>query len=194
MWSKITARTVAAAGFIGIGFAQGFVAGKASDFSSFFTASADTYPIRAVCMVKGDNINGTVRFTQTSPGKCTIEAEVDGLPEGAHGFHIHELGDLSKGCETAKAHYNPFGNRHGGPTDSERHVGDLGNIVAPSVGVASYKLEDSLVKLEGPHSVIGRSIVIHADEDDLGKGGHADSLSTGHAGKRVCCGVIGRAS
>ena len=29
---------------------------------------------------------------------------------------------------------------------------------------------DHLVKLQGPHSVIGRSFMIHADPDDLGKG------------------------
>ena len=40
-------------------------------------------------------------------------------------------------------------------------------------------------------SVIGRSLVIHEDEDDLGKGGFPDSLTTGHAGKRLDCAVIG---
>ena len=75
-----------------------------------------------------------------------------------------------------------------------RHVGDLGNIVAVSGGKlggeANVSIQDSLVKLSGATSVIGRSIVVHLDADDLGKGGQADSLTTGHAGARVACGTI----
>jgi len=32
---------------------------------------------------------------------------------------------------------------------------------------------------------------VHADEDDLGRGGFPDSKTTGHAGARIACGVIG---
>jgi Cu-Zn family superoxide dismutase len=55
-------------------------------------------------------------------------------------------------------------------------------------------IEDRLVKLIGATSVIGRSVVVHADVDDLGKGGHELSLTTGNAGARVACGVIGIAA
>ena len=45
--------------------------------------------------------------------------------------------------------------------------------------------------LYGEFSVIGRSCVCHADADDLGLGGHELSSTTGNAGARLCCGVIG---
>ena len=38
----------------------------------------------------------------------------------------------------------------------------------------------------------GRSLIIHADEDDLGKGGFPDSAITGHSGARMACAILGR--
>ena len=32
--------------------------------------------------------------------------------------------------------------------------------------------------------LIGRAVVVHQDEDDLGRGGHPTSLTTGNAGAR----------
>jgi len=103
-----------------------------------------------------------------------------------------KLGDLSDNCMGACGHFNPYSKKHGGPTSKERHVGDLGNIHFDARGVAKFRMEDGLVKLRGTKAnVIGRSLVIHEDMDDLGMGSHNDSLTTGHAGKRITCAVIG---
>mgnify|MGYP002633445028 FL=1 len=72
-----------------------------------------------------------------------------------------------------------------------RHVGDLGNVTAGEDGVAVYEIEDKHVMLTGETSVIGRSFVVHAGVDDLGEGGHELSKTTGNAGGRLACGVIG---
>ncbi len=50
------------------------------------------------------------------------------------------------------------------------------------------------MKLIGPHSVIGRSIVIKSGEDDYGRGGHELSLTTGNSGARIAGGIIGIAA
>ena len=52
-------------------------------------------------------------------------------------------------------------------------------------------ISDSMISLTGENSIIGRTVVVHADVDDLGKGGHELSKTTGNAGARSACGVIG---
>ena len=79
---------------------------------------------------------------------------------------------------------------HGGPTSTERHVGDLGNIEAGSDGKVVTVLSDSLASLFGENTIIGKAIVIHSGEDDLGLGGNVGSLTTGNAGSRVGCCLI----
>jgi len=86
---------------------------------------------------------------------------------------------------------NPHSKEHGAPSDSERHVGDLGNFKTDGQGNAEGSVQDKFIKLIGPESVLGRTIVVHAGTDDLGKGGHAESKKTGNAGGRPACGVIG---
>jgi Cu-Zn family superoxide dismutase len=59
-------------------------------------------------------------------------------------------------------------------------VGDLGNIeVKADNAETDINITDNLISLIGQHSIIGRSIVVHEKEDDLGKGGNEESLKTG---------------
>ena len=143
--------------------------------------------VKAICTLEhtDEGVEGVIRFKQ-KPGQPTIiKGIVKGLTPGKHGFHIHEFGDLSNGCESAGAHYNPDGVEHGGI--EQGHVGDLGNITADKSGTARFQLKAHRVELS---DIVGRAVVVHADEDDLGKGGNEESLKTGNAGKRVGCGVI----
>lgn len=89
---------------------------------------------------------------------------------------------------------NPHNKTHGAPEDSERHVGDLGNFKTDGQGNGKGSIKDSLVKLIGPQSVLGRTVVVHSGTDDLGKGGNEESKKTGNAGTRPACGVIGIAA
>ena len=102
--------------------------------------------------------------------------------------------DPSNGCLSLAAHYNPFGETHGGPGACHRHVGDLGNLQADEEGVAEFEFIDNKIHLVGPHSIIGRSCVVHLFPDDLGEGENPESLKTGNAGPRIACGVVGRGS
>ena len=87
-------------------------------------------------------------------------------------------------------HFNPEKKKHGNIDDTERHVGDWGNIIVPANGNITTTFTDSLATLTGKYGVLGRAIVIHQLEDDLGKGGNEGSMKTGNAGKRLACCVI----
>jgi len=149
--------------------------------------------VRAHCLLKGDaGVTGSLVLEQSAAGgPTTIKGKISGLKGGLHGFHVHQFGDLSDGCKSAGAHFNPFNLTHGAPTDEKRHVGDLGNLTATDGADTAVNISDSLVSLIGQHSVIGRALVVHEKEDDLGKGGNEESTKTGNAGGRLACGVIG---
>ena len=140
-------------------------------------------------------IKGTVLFTENTKDEVNIDINLSGLKKNhKHGFHIHEYGDLSEGCESMCSHFNPFGKTHGDPDSKNRHLGDLGNIQTDSEGNAKYRFTDSMIKLQGQKSnIIGRGLIIHADTDDLGKGDNELTHITGNAGKRIACAVIGYA-
>ena len=153
----------------------------------------DNKPIYAIA-VFNDYIKGIVRFTEDLENKYVIiDLHLKGLnPNSLHGFHIHEAGDLTDKCTSMCSHFNPYGNVHGCPGMRERHVGDLGNIKANSNGEAKYSFYDKIIKLRGSKcNIIGRGLIIHADEDDCGQGGNAESIKTGNAGKRIACAIIG---
>ncbi|XP_064476486.1 superoxide dismutase [Cu-Zn]-like isoform X3 [Ornithodoros turicata] len=167
----------------------------------------------AVCVLSesvNDNVTGTfilqqkinVQVVVRNQTECTdpdgvvkIKGDVEGLSPGLHGFHIHRVGDLSAGCTGTGDHFDVgVGSEHGGRQDVWRHVGDLGNVEADTTGDSHFLIHDYVISLNGPNSVIGRSFIIHQQEDDLGRGRNADSRKTGNSGAIVACGVIGIAA
>merc|ERR1712179_533314 len=141
------------------------------------------------------NVNGLITISQRKDKKGPVYFDLD--LEGfdvqrdgyLHGFHIHALPVTNDNkCGAAKGHFNPLNAHHGGPTAQTRHVGDLGNIRVDEDGeLEGYILSDNFVAFAGDNSIIGKSIVVHAGEDDLGLGGAPDSLTTGAAGGRLAC-------
>jgi len=108
---------------------------------------------------------------------------------------VHALGNLTAGCDSLGSHYNPAAATHGAPDALVHHGGDLGNIKADGAGLAYVKATMPGVQL---NNILGRSVVVHELEDDLGMGdnsqpgvqGHT-SLTTGNAGARIACCIIG---
>lgn len=145
-------------------------------------------PQRAVVQlapVANSGVDGTITFTAKRDG-VLVQGRVTGLTPGKHGFHVHEYGDVTGEADgkSAGGHFAPHGHDHGKQDASERHVGDLGNIVADASGTAEFSFTDEMIRLHGEHSIVGRAIVVHADEDTY-------EQPTGGAGPRVAFGVIG---
>jgi len=142
---------------------------------------------KAICNLsptQGNNVSGTITFTQNKKG-VRVVADLQGLSKGKHGFHIHEFGDCSSpDGMSAGGHYNPEGKSHGAPMDMSRHMGDMGNIEADESGKAHLEYTDAMIKLNGPNSIVGKSVIVHKGADDL------KSQPVGNAGPRVACGVI----
>ncbi|KAL7572541.1 hypothetical protein ACA910_000364 [Epithemia clementina (nom. ined.)] len=159
--------------------------------------STNTLTCKAVCQILA-NGNGAVLGSLTlsqNGDKVSVTGTLSGLAGGAgkRGISVCTYGNLSGGAQSCGPIFNPFEKTHGSPKDELRMVGDLGNIVATETGSAHLDLTDTVITLLGPHSIIGRSIVIYAGEDDQGRGGHENSLQTGNAGPRIAAGVIGLA-
>ncbi len=129
-------------------------------------------------MAASRDVNGGVQFS----------LNINNIDPGLHGFHVHQSGDLSRGCESLCSHYNPEGYDHGALNQVNAHRGDLGNVVANVEGnIITFLISHRLTLNE----LRGRSLIIHRDEDDLGLGSFPDSKITGHSGPRILCGVIG---
>ncbi|AMN15303.1 SOD [Helicoverpa SNPV AC53] len=148
--------------------------------------------MKAICILSGD-ISGEICFSQESPlHLIKITGFILNLPRGLHGIHVHEFGDTSNGCTSAGEHFNPTGQTHGAPNATVRHVGDLGNVESFGINsLTEVNIVDNVMSLFGPHSILGRSLVVHTDRDDLGLTDHPLSRITGNSGGRLGCGIIG---
>jgi Cu-Zn family superoxide dismutase len=146
--------------------------------------AAITKAVAVLFPTKGSDVKGRVTFTE---GGRTIHvhAEISGLTPGEHGFHIHEFGVWSEDGMASGPHFDPTKSPHAAPTSPKRHIGDLGNVRANASGNVNYEVDDPHLRFHGPHSIIGRGVVVHEKVDDL------KTQPSGNAGGRLAVGIIG---
>ena len=134
---------------------------------------------------------GTAALTEVSGG-VRIVLEMRGLPPGAKGVHIHEVGRCEPpGFTSSGGHFNPEGKQHGALNPQGSHAGDLPNITIGANGSGRLETMTTQVTLsQGPRSILGdtpRALVVHAAPDDF------KTDPTGNSGARIACGVIVKA-
>lgn len=170
---------------LGLAMLAGLGAVTAQNHAAHHAAPEVTKAVAVLNPTEGNKTKGVVTFTKAGD-KVKVVADIEGLMPGKHGFHIHEFGDCSaKDGASAGGHFNPHAVPHGAPDAAQRHPGDMGNIEPGPDGKVHVELTDSVMKLDGASSIIGRAVIIHAQADDL------KSQPTGNAGARNACAVIG---
>lgn len=133
---------------------------------------------------------GQVSVTQTPYG-LVFTPQLNGLPAGMHGFHVHEHASCEaqekEGKPTAAlaagGHYDPTQSKQHGAPWGGGHLGDLPALYVDSEGKAIYPVLAPRLKLS---DLKGRSLMVHAGGDN-----YADQPAPlGGGGARIACGVF----
>jgi Cu-Zn family superoxide dismutase len=119
------------------------------------------------------------------PRGTLLDVRLEGLPVGAHGFHVHQTGTCEPPFDSAGGHYNPGDAAHGFATENGEHAGDLPNVHIPASGRLEVEMYSRLLQANDQlFDEDGAAIVIHEGADDYA------SQPAGAAGPRIACGVI----
>lgn len=165
-----------------------------------FTVMAASTPVKAVARMMDANGHtvGVITLSETD-NTTTLNFLLRGLSPGKHGIHMHasnscdDTKDATSGANVtfgaAGPHFDPNDTKnHGGPNvESDKgHAGDLENLVFKADGSSRGKAKTQKVVLSGGVlSVLGRSIIIHANQDN-----YTNTPVNGGSGARVACGII----
>jgi Cu-Zn family superoxide dismutase len=130
---------------------------------------------------------GDIQVSEDANG-VTLRVSAAGLPQGAHGVHLHEIGKCdTPDFKSAGAHWNPASKQHGRDNPMGAHLGDLANFDIGS-GPASTSYLVGAVKMSGAENALadadGTSLVIHAKADDY------KTNPSGDSGDRIACAVL----
>lgn len=133
---------------------------------------------------------GDVIVSETAYGLVFTPA-LNGLPQGLHGFHVHENASCDAvekdgkkvAALSAGGHFDPAGSKRHGLPWGDGHLGDLPPLYVDDKGNATNPVLAPRLKMA---DLKGRSLMVHAGGDN-----HADHPAPlGGGGARMACGVI----
>ena len=135
-----------------------------------------------VKMTSVDNKDlGTISFEDSHFG-LLITPNLSQLPEGQHGFHIHEHADCGDHGMNAMGHLDPkHSGKHLGPY-AKGHLGDLPVLVVDKDGHAKTQMLAPRLKVS---DLKNHSVMIHAGSDN-----YSDQPKLGGGGERIACGIV----
>ncbi len=149
-------------------------------------ASGDT----ATAMLKtadGKSV-GEAKIMAT-PAGLDLTLDVNGMPPGNHGVHIHTTGQCdAPDFKSAGGHWNPTSKSHGLKSDNGSHMGDFVNLEVAADGTGHLERPIENASLEsGPNALLDAdraAFIVHAGPDDQ------MTDPSGDSGARLACGVF----
>lgn len=150
---------------------------------------------KASATINGEKISGTVEFNEyqvANGGLVQIVYNLQGVPPGMHGVHIHTVGRCDPpNFASAGGHFDPGPAGNPDPdVNHPYHSGDLPNIIAGATGAVQVTSYTTRFNLGGPLSPIdadGAAIVIHQNPDTNQTGTKGQGVGGGNA---IACGII----
>ncbi|WP_336087825.1 superoxide dismutase[Cu-Zn] [Nocardia sp. SSK8] len=126
-------------------------------------------------------------------GHLVVTVEAHGLQPGFHGLHFHQTGKCEGDFASAGGHLQV------GAPNAHPSSGDLASLQVLGDGTAKLVTQTDAVTLD---QVKGKALIVHSGADNFGNipprytreggtGPDETTLSTGDAGSRVACGVVG---
>ena len=160
------------------------------------TTSTTTPPGAVADMAGPDGRSvGRVTFVE-SGGRTTVEARLNNLPPGFHGFHVHATGKCEPGTP-------PFTSAGGhmvvGDQAHPVHAGDQPLLLVLNDRTSEIRFTTDRYKLSDLLTPEGRAMIVHANPDNYANVPtryvaevDATTKATGDAGDRIACGVVRR--
>lgn len=171
--------------------------GDGSDNAAQTTVTTAPPPVAADVVAADGSPVGRVTFVEAD-GRVAVEAKFTNLPPGFHGFHVHAVGKCERGTP---AFTSAGGHMVVGEQAHPVHAGDQPVVMVLADRTAEIRFTTDRYKLSDLLTPEGRAVIVHANADNYAnvptryvREPDAATKSTGDAGDRIACGVVGGGS
>jgi len=134
---------------------------------------------------KSDGTSAGTATAREMDGALQISLNLEGLPSGPRGVHIHMTGRCDPPDFTsAGSHWNPTDAQHGLENPQGQHAGDMPNLEVGEDGRGTLQYTLKGATLAGLLDSDGSALVVHEGPDDQ------KTDPSGDSGGRIACGMF----